>query len=224
MSSTPEPLPTAAASSGREPSNVATAASVARQILTTYADVDHGDVHGLNRAHGAVTEALRILLRAVDPEGEATAASVARQVLTTYADVDHGDVFALNRAHGALTEALRILLRAVDPETEATPVSTAQRCAAAHPDDPTPCGGPAAVTVLDASNSGADGCEHHGARLLASIEGARVYPLPDAPQGAAVRVFKAADSTRPFCWYDAAPRTEPSQRSHAENRERGEAR
>lgn len=96
------------------------------------------------------------------------------------------------------------------------------RCQAAHPDDPTPCDGPPVVTILDASNAGADGCEHHAARLLASLEGSRVYALPDAPEGAALRVFKAADTIRPFPWLTDAPRTEPSQLSHAENRGAGE--
>ncbi|WP_405545219.1 hypothetical protein OG478_32920 [Streptomyces phaeochromogenes] len=94
-----------------------------------------------------------------------------------------------------------------------------QRCAAAHPQDPTPCVGPPVVSVLDAFNDGADGCEHHGARLLASLDGGRVYALPDAPPSTAIRVFKAADSTRPFCWFDG-PRIDPSQLSHAENRAR----
>lgn len=93
------------------------------------------------------------------------------------------------------------------------------RCPAAHVDDPTPCDGPPAVTVLDRQGGEADGCEHHGARLLASLEGARVRPLPAAPDGAAIRVFKAADTTRPFAWYEDAPRTEPSQLSNRENRE-----
>ncbi|WP_225886267.1 hypothetical protein [Streptomyces canus] len=75
------------------------------------------------------------------------------------------------------------------------------------------------MTVLDAHNAGADGCEHHGARMLASLDGGRVYALPDAPAGAAIRVFKAADGTRPFCWIDG-PRTDPSQLNHAENRAR----
>ncbi|MER5445498.1 hypothetical protein ABT065_07650 [Streptomyces sp. NPDC002764] len=94
------------------------------------------------------------------------------------------------------------------------------RCPAAHPEDPTPCDGPAVVIVLDAHNAGVDGCEHHGARLLASLEGGRVYPLPDAPTGAAIRVFTAADAIRPFPWVDG-PRTRPSQRSRAENRRKG---
>jgi hypothetical protein len=73
-------------------------------------------------------------------------------------------------------------------------------CPAAHPDDPTPCGGPIVVMVLDAQNTGARGCENHAARLLASLEGGRVYGLPDAPEGAAIRVFKATADIRPFPW------------------------
>ncbi|MFI7014129.1 hypothetical protein [Streptomyces sp. NPDC050164] len=118
----------------------------------------------------------------------------------------------------SLREALRLLLRALGAEPPAL------RCPAAHPEDPTPCTGPVVVTILDAQNSGANGCEHHGARLLASLDGGRVYPLPDAldaPDGAAIRVFKAADSTHPFAWVDG-PRTRPEQRSHAENRRGGE--
>jgi hypothetical protein len=94
------------------------------------------------------------------------------------------------------------------------------RCPAAHPDDPTPCEGPPAVTVLDRHNHGANGCEHHGARLLASLEGGRVYPLPDAPDQAAIRVFKAADRIRPFPWITDAPRPAPNMRSLAETRTR----
>lgn len=93
------------------------------------------------------------------------------------------------------------------------------RCPAAHPEDPTPCGGPVVVSVLDAFNAGAEGCEHHGARLLASLDRGRVYPLPDAPPGAAIRTFTAAAGIRPFCWVDG-PRTAPSQLSDIENRAR----
>lgn len=77
---------------------------------------------------------------------------------------------------------------------------TTDRCPAAHPEDPTPCDGPPVVTVLDRQNAGADGCEHHAARLLASLEGGRVYPLPDAPDGSAIRVFKTAGTLRPYAW------------------------
>ncbi|MFJ8555291.1 hypothetical protein [Streptomyces sp. NPDC093676] len=75
------------------------------------------------------------------------------------------------------------------------------RCPSAHRDDPTPCSGPIVVTVLDSHNNGVNGCEHHGARILASLTGGRVYALPDAPSGAAIRVFKTASTLRPFAWY-----------------------
>lgn len=117
----------------------------------------------------------------------------------------------------SMRESLRLLLRALGAEPPAL------RCPAAHPEDPTPCDGPPVVTVLDAQNAGANGCEHHGARLLASLEGGRVYALPDAPAGAAIRVFKAAGTTRPFAWVDG-PRSRPEQLSHAENRRGGERR
>ncbi|MEU5097622.1 hypothetical protein [Streptomyces sp. NPDC020996] len=139
------------------------------------------------------------------------AISVARQLL------DSDQVLSLR-------EALRLLLRALDAEPRTVREDArppACRCSAAHPDDPTPCGGPVAVTILDAHNGGADGCEHHGARLLASLDGGRVYPLPDAPGEAAIRVFKAAASIRPFPWINA-PRTRPEQLAHDENRHGGE--
>ncbi|WP_331728790.1 hypothetical protein OG693_39420 (plasmid) [Streptomyces sp. NBC_01259] len=93
------------------------------------------------------------------------------------------------------------------------------RCSAAHEDDRTPCAGPHdAVTILDGHANAAPGCEHHGARMLASIDGAHVEP--GSVVGAATRVLAAADTIRPFCWYENAPRTEASQLSHAENRAR----
>ncbi|MET7651538.1 hypothetical protein [Streptomyces sp. NPDC005486] len=95
------------------------------------------------------------------------------------------------------------------------------RCPAAHSEDPTDCNGPVVVTVLDSGNAGANGCEHHGARLLASLDGGRVYPMPDAPDGAAIRTFKAAAGIRPFPWVDA-PRTRDEQLSRDEVRARGE--
>ncbi|RMI92088.1 hypothetical protein BIU87_20730 [Streptomyces sp. ZS0098] len=96
-----------------------------------------------------------------------------------------------------------MLLRALGVETTTpptVPTAPAERCPAAHPDDPTPCGGPVVVTVLDRHNAGVTGCEHHGARLLASVDGARVYPLPNAPEGAATRVFKRADTLPAYVW------------------------
>lgn len=81
---------------------------------------------------------------------------------------------------------------------------TRGRCPAAHPEDPTPCGGPVVVTVLDAQKAGADGCEHHAVRLLASLAGGNPVPKPDAPAGLAVRIFRAAHHTRPFPWHAEA--------------------
>lgn len=97
-------------------------------------------------------------------------------------------------------------------------MSATPRCPAAHHDDPTPCDGPPVVTVLDAHHTGADGCEHHATRLLASLEGGRVHGLPDAPVGAAIRVFKAADGIRPFAWVDG-PRTRLEELSRTEQRD-----
>lgn len=160
-----------------------------------------------------------------EPSDLAVAARVAQLLLAEHEHVDHRDLFAVNRSHGALAEALRILLRALGAEPDASvPANeSVDRCPAAHPEDPTPCGGPVVVTILDTANAGANGCEHHGARLLASLDGGRVYPLPDAPDGAAIRVFTTADSVHPFPWMDA-PRTRASQLSRAENRAAGEDR
>ncbi|MFJ4623038.1 hypothetical protein [Streptomyces sp. NPDC088812] len=158
------------------------------------------------------------------------AVRTARKMLAAYGDSSGFSEFGYAQAHGALAESLRILLRALDAEPESVPVVTSsrsggsERCPAAHPEDPTGCNGPAVVTVLDATNAGAKGCEHHAARLLASLTGGRVYPLPDAPGEAAIRVFKAADRTRPFPWLTDAPRTRDDQLSRAEVRERGEHR
>ncbi len=178
-------------------------------------------------------------LAAQNSELEA-AIRVAQRMLTVYGDSSGFDVYGYAQAHGALAESLRILLHALDaepvgavpasgaerlsvPANEApsVPANERRRCPAAHPEDPTGCNGPVVVTVLDATNAGAKGCEHHAARLLASLDGGRVYPLPDAPEQAAIRVFKAADTIRPFPWI-AAPRTRDEQLSRAEARKRGE--
>ncbi|WJV47664.1 hypothetical protein [Streptomyces flavofungini] len=158
-----------------------------------------------------------------EPHDLTVAVDVARQLLADYAHIDHGDLFALNQAHGAIREALRILLRAVGAEP-VTGRQTPPRCPAAHREDPEPCGGPVVVTVLDATGAGANGCEHHAARLLASLTGGRVYALGTSPEASAIRVFQAAASLRPFAWLTDAPRTEPSQLSHAENSRGGEGR
>lgn len=74
------------------------------------------------------------------------------------------------------------------------------RCPAAHPSDSSGCAGPRAVTVVDRMGGGAEGCEHHAARMLASLTDARVYALPDAESGAALRVFRIAGALPPYVW------------------------
>lgn len=144
-----------------------------------------------------------------EPSDLAVAIRVGQKLLAAYGDSSGFDVFAYAQAHGALAEALRILLRAVGAEPAEAKGSSlvrtpggGQRCPAAHPDDPTPCSGPPTVTVLDRHNAGADGCQHHAARLLASLDGGTVYGLPHATPGTAIRVFQAAAGLRPFCWVE----------------------
>lgn len=199
MSFTPaEQAPTTTVGALPEPSNLAVAARVAQLLLAEHEHVDHTDVFALNRAHGALAEALRLVLRAVNAEPLRPAvAELHRLCRDDYASsADRRAQHHQDDAH--LTE------NAV--EAVAATMELGARCPAAHGDDPTPCTGPAVVTILDATNAGADGCEHHGARLLASLDGGRVYALPDAPAGAAIRVFKAAGSLRPFCWVERGER------------------
>ncbi|MFE9936348.1 hypothetical protein [Streptomyces hirsutus] len=202
------PRPERAATSRRE--RVAEEHRLAREAYDSNVPLRASNVR--EPLHGAAADVVRDQLR--EPTDLQVAIGVAQQLL----DSDNVP---------ALQEALRLLLRAHDAEPTTRPAVVeppALRCPAAHPEDPTPCGGPTVVTILDAQNSGANGCEHHGARLLASLDGSRVYPLPDAPEQAAIRVFKAADTLPPFAWLENAPRTRPEQRSHEENRRRGEHR
>jgi hypothetical protein len=147
-----------------------------------------------------------------EPSDLDVAISVARELLTS-------DQLL------SVREALRLLLRALgaldaEPQPEQPP-APAPRCPAAHPQDPTPCGGPIVVVIIDTANASATGCEHHGARLLASLEGGRVYAYGSSPEGCAIRVFQASYTIRPFPWIDG-PRTKPSQLSREENARRGE--
>jgi hypothetical protein len=68
------------------------------------------------------------------------------------------------------------------------------QCPAAYPGDASPCEGPAdAVRIVDHRTTSAEalanpelgthGCVHHGARLLASTGGGRVYPGPSDATG-----------------------------------------
>ncbi|BFP54200.1 hypothetical protein SCMC78_40070 [Streptomyces sp. CMC78] len=120
----------------------------------------------------------------------------ARQALADAQSMSLLDVSAMARMLGRLEVTVEQLVEMVDGPPAGTPV----RCPAAHPEDATPCGGPVVVTVVDAENAGADGCEHHAARMLASISGARPVAKPDAPTGVAVQIFRTAHHTHPFPW------------------------
>lgn len=91
-----------------------------------------------------------------------------------------------------------------------------ERCQAAHRDDPTPCEGPHDAVEIrdrfmsrarDAMTVGTLGCVHHGARLLASIDGGRVYPGPSNDTGrtpgnsGAIDAYRRAQTTLPFAWH-----------------------
>lgn len=148
--------------------------------------------------HAAEQAPTRVVgaLPAALPADLAIAINVAQRMLTDYGD-SRRDGFRYAAAYGAVRESLRILLRALDAEPDVSAIAdTAPRCPAAPADDPTSCNGPAVVTVLDPNKRGANGCEHHAARLIAALPGAYPIGLPDAPAGAAVRVFKAAGDLR----------------------------
>ncbi|MDK1348040.1 hypothetical protein QNO09_33115 [Streptomyces sp. 378] len=120
----------------------------------------------------------------------------ARKELAAAQTLNLLDENAMARTIGRLEVAVERLIEMVDAGTG----EMAGRCPAAHPEDLTPCTGPVVVTVLDAANSGAGGCEHHAARLLASITAGRPVAMPDAPAGIAVRIFRAAHHMRPYPW------------------------
>ncbi|PAK25821.1 hypothetical protein CJD44_14350 [Streptomyces sp. alain-838] len=146
--------------------------------------------------YGAAAIAVRDQLR--ESTDLQVAVRVAQEMLAAYGSTDYADHAAVAQAFGATRESLRILLRALDAETASMP--TVRRCPAAHPEDPTPCLGPVVVTVLDADNAGADGCQLHAVRLLASLIGGRPVAKPDAPDGVALDIFHEASRTRPFAW------------------------
>jgi len=98
-----------------------------------------------------------------------------------------------------LTAAHRVRLaagyaRQVQEET------SGDRCPAAHPSDPSPCSGPIAVTVADSKGAGVDGCEHHAARMIASLREATVHAIPGADPESPTRTAEAASSLRPYVW------------------------
>ena len=72
------------------------------------------------------------------------------------------------------------------------------RCTAAHVLDPRPCeGAPDTVQIVDQTGGGVAACLLHGAVLLASLDGGRVYPL-GVPEGCAISVYVRARSLPPF--------------------------
>ncbi|MDX3555304.1 hypothetical protein PV729_26655 [Streptomyces europaeiscabiei] len=211
--------PAAPASSPQtEPSDLDTAIRVGQRMLAAYGDPSGYDIYAYAQAHGGLAEALRIMLRALGAEPDTKPLPSAVTELHQLCRDDYAS--SVDRRAQDHRDDAHLIEDAT--EAVAATMELGTRCPAAHGDDPTPCDGPAVVTVLDAQNAGAQGCEHHGARLLASLDGGRVYSLPHAPAGTAIRVFKAAHNTRPFAWIEDAPRTEPSQLSHAENRGGGE--
>ncbi|MGW4476988.1 hypothetical protein ACWENQ_45670 [Nonomuraea sp. NPDC004354] len=71
------------------------------------------------------------------------------------------------------------------------------RCPAAHEDDRQRCEGPAdAVIIQDVAGTKVEGCVLHGAIMLASLKGAKVYPGP--VEGYAIEVFTRAQGMKPF--------------------------
>ncbi|WP_345945299.1 hypothetical protein SALCHL_005753 [Streptomyces albus subsp. chlorinus] len=85
-------------------------------------------------------------------------------------------------------------------EMDPVPAKGTRRCAAADEADPTPCEGrPAAVTVIARDGTQHTGCVHHTARLLASLEGARLHPSAAALPWAC-EVYCRAAQLPPFAW------------------------
>lgn len=201
-----------------EPSDLTVAVRVAQKMLAAYSDTSNFSEFGYAQAHGALSESIRIMLRALGAEPDTKPLPPAVAELHRLCRDDYAS--SVDRRAQDTRDDAHLIEDAA--EAVAATVELGARCPAAHGDDPTPCTGPVVVTVLDATNAGAQGCEHHGARLLASLEGGHVYGLPHAEAGTAIRVFKAAYATRPFAWLADAPRTKPSQLSHAENRGEGQ--
>jgi hypothetical protein len=74
-----------------------------------------------------------------------------------------------------------------------------ERCEAAHPEDGSACEGePDAVRVIDQAGDEVYGCVHHIAVMLASVEGARVYP--GSVEGSAIEAYTLARLLQPFAF------------------------
>jgi hypothetical protein len=82
-----------------------------------------------------------------------------------------------------------------------------RRCAAAHPDDGSPCEGDQAAVRIVVGTDEVLACIHHGTRLYASVEHAQVYPTggPNGPnREAALEIPRRAVGMKPFFWMTAA--------------------
>lgn len=115
----------------QNPTDLAIAIRVGRHMLATYGNVGHGDIYAYAQAHGGLTEALRILLRALGAESQGLPGKTAGERLSSGEAERSGAWSSQEKQVG-------------------------QRCPAAHLEDPTGCNGPASVTVTDANNAGAD--------------------------------------------------------------------
>jgi hypothetical protein len=69
------------------------------------------------------------------------------------------------------------------------------RCQAAHQDDPRPCEGPHDAVIIQVDTK-VSACVLHGAVMLASIKGAKVYP--GSVESSAIEAFNRAQSMKPF--------------------------
>jgi hypothetical protein len=85
----------------------------------------------------------------------------------------------------------RWLPAAVPGPRDPADARTVATCASRHPDDISPCDGPAdAVIVQDSTGACATGCVAHAARILTVVHRVQVHSL--AVPGAALATFRLA--------------------------------
>ena len=146
------------------------------------------------RRHQQLLDAARHILSRHAIENTVTAIDPAEIVAVAFGR------YAIRVTEGEATDYLNAVLAdrgyPLHQAAVAPAVGDGTQCPAAFPTDTSQCEGPPAVIVLDSANRGVEGCEHHAAQLLASLEGGRVYALPGASAGAAIRVFKASGAVR----------------------------
>src|SRR5690242_9451876 len=182
-----------------------TAINTARRTMAEAEQVDGYDIDGVRDSHWELSQALRQLLDALSEDQPARLAVQRDQEFRNLVRATRRELLAVRTALSLLDRFEQALIGMLWPDEdgdqdEPEPEPPAARCAAAHPDDPSPCGGPVVVTVLDERNHGSDGCQHHASRLLASVDRVRVYNLHDVPVGTAARVYRLAQQLQPFPW------------------------